>query len=162
MRAIFPDNEHKALDELVNNFMRASTDVFILCACTHAEVDLTSVSALKERFGPQARRIAQVACKLARVTKEEIMSTNFEVVLAQQSRPFDEKLMVNAFGAYGDSTGVVLCTTELGLQCTTRRDTKEVTEGLGETIECQTLLQPKVILDSVAEVLLQTGDQFTV
>ena len=49
------------------------------------------------------------------------MSTNFEVILFEQGRSFEPSCMTNAFGTLGESSGVVLCSTELSLRCGQRR-----------------------------------------
>ncbi|THH15692.1 hypothetical protein EW146_g4824 [Bondarzewia mesenterica] len=154
IRAMNPRLEELAVSEFVDNIIRSYADIFTLCGCTNTEVDLTSVDALQTRFGSQIWRIAQSACDLARVTKEGIMSTNFEVILVEQGRIFDAVAMTNAFAGFGASKGAVLCTTELGLRCSTRRNARAVAHRLGgaETIERTTLLQPKVILEAVAQI----------
>lgn len=82
------------------------------------------------------------------------MSTNFQVILSEQGRPFDPSCMVNAFGTFGKSSGAVLCSTELGLQCVTKKNARAVGNGLVEGIVDSTmLLLPKVILEGVADVL---------
>jgi hypothetical protein len=78
------------------------------------------------------------------------MSTSFDVVAVEHSEPFDSKSMLDAFGDYGPSRGTVLCTTELGLRCTTRISGEPENEG---TIERRLLLRPKVLLESVVDVL---------
>ena len=81
--------------------------------------------------------------------------------------------MVDAFAEYGESKGRVLATMELGLRCITRigaaggdrllksmgehsnsNGTSNAGGDLGETrFEKRMLLQPKVVLESVLEVL---------
>jgi len=112
--------------------------------------------------------------RLASVTREEIMSTSFEVTIADPSAAFDEGEMVDAFGEYSESDGMILVTMELGLRCVTRVSASppEITvNGQGEngavngngkvsrqetgvgSFESRLLLQPKVVLESVLEVL---------
>lgn len=98
------------------------------------------------------RRIANAVYKLAKITREEIMSTNFDVVAVEHGQPFDGTEMTDAFEDYGTSLGGVLCTTDLGLICSTRK----TTGGLGQEqgfVERRVLLRPKVVLESVADVL---------
>lgn len=98
------------------------------------------------------------------------MSTSFEIIIADPSSPFEERELLDAFGEYGDSSGKILVTMELGLRCVTRvtesingpgengtgsglvkgTTSKENREGKFET---RLLLQPKVVLESVLEVL---------
>lgn len=123
----------------------------------------------------QLRRIAEAVCKLARVTREEILSTSFEVISVESGGLFDEAGMLNAFRDHhellangnGHSNGKVngkgeggkiLCTTELGLKCTTRKG-KSITlvdsdADLKEDLfEKRVLLPPKVVLDSAVDAL---------
>jgi len=82
------------------------------------------------------------------------MSTNFEVVLTEQGRSFDSFCMTNAFGTLGESSGAVLCSTELGLRCVTKKSTRAAADGLVEgCLDSTMLLLPKVILEGVADVL---------
>ena len=81
------------------------------------------------------------------------MSTTFDIIAMEHSESFDAKSMHDTFGDYGPSRGTVLCTTELGLRCTTRISGelgKMESEG---TIEKRLLLRPKVLLESVVDVL---------
>lgn len=82
------------------------------------------------------------------------MSTNFEVILAKQGRDFDTSCMANAFGTFGEVSGTVLCSTELGLMCSTKKNARAAADGLVEgTVEQTMLLLPKVVLDGVADIL---------
>jgi hypothetical protein len=82
------------------------------------------------------------------------MSTNFEVTLSEQGRSFDPSCMTNAFGTFGESSGAVLCSTELGLRCMTKNNARAAADGLIEgCVESTMLLLPKVILEGVADVL---------
>ncbi|KAI0058164.1 hypothetical protein BV25DRAFT_1297034 [Artomyces pyxidatus] len=150
IRTLNPRLSDVAIQDFVLQILRAWADIFVLCGCATTE----PLDALRARFGAQAQRIALSACGLARVISEEIMSTNFEVILIEQGRAFDAATMANAFAGYGPSTGAVLCTTELGLRCSTRKNAKAVADGLvGESIERTTLLLPKVILETVPQIL---------
>lgn len=64
---------------------------------------------------------------------------------------FSGKDMTDAFEDYGTSVGAVLCTTDLGLGCSARKSTG----GMGQEgyVERRLLLRPKVVLESVADVL---------
>ena len=94
------------------------------------------------------------ACALARVLHEDVMSTNFEVILAEKGHHFDTSCMANAFGTFGEVSGAVLCSTELGLRCSTKKNARAAADGLVEGAVDQTmLLLPKVILEGVADIL---------
>ncbi|TFY66802.1 hypothetical protein EVG20_g4287 [Dentipellis fragilis] len=154
IRALYPRLQENAINDFVDNIVRGCIDIFTLCYCTNTDIPLTSKDALKARFGSQIRHIAHAACKVAHITKEETMSTNFEIVLAEQSKPFDQTTMINAFAGYDVAGGSVLATTELGLRCSTRKTAKLSSFGpVGEIVERKTLLQPKVILETVAQLL---------
>jgi hypothetical protein len=84
---------------------------------------------------------------IAQICKEEIMSTNFDIVMIEAGKSFDERVMLDAFGEYGMSHGEVLATTELGLRRMTRRGNSGREDD--RTVEQQLLVRPKVILDSV-------------
>jgi hypothetical protein len=82
------------------------------------------------------------------------MSTCFDVIAVNQNDAFDSNSMSDAFGDYVASSGSILATTELGLRCTTRLRGSEPLEAHDDvTLEQRMLLQPKVVLESVLEVL---------
>jgi len=103
---------------------------------------------LLNRFESQLRRVAQSALRIAAVTKEHVLSTNFEVISVEVGREFERKRMINLFDEYyaggaKDNNGErVLCTTEVGLRCFS-------SDGADE----RTLVQPTVILESVVQVI---------
>ena len=67
---------------------------------------------------------------------------------------FDSSKMSDAFGDYVASRGAIIATTELGLRCTTRLRGNENPEAHDEVaLEQRTILQPKVVLESVLDVL---------
>lgn len=139
---------------------------------------------LRTHHHDQLKRIAQRILRIASITREEILSTSFEVVIAdpaqaqsqqQQVLAFENNdfasEMVDAFGEYtSESKGRVLGTVELGLRCVTKVGERESavvgvgnhnnTNGVGAgkdggepKFETRLLLRPKVVLESVLEVL---------
>lgn len=142
MRGLFPSLDSQAVDELMDMMLRWSADILVLSGSPPMNV---SVDALRSRFGVQLRRVAQGAWRLARVTREEIISTNFEVVAVEHETPFDGHTMINVFEQYGTSKGRVLCTSEIGLQC--------FRTGGEEKGQFRTLVPPTVVLESVVQVL---------
>jgi hypothetical protein len=139
------------VQDFITQILRAWADVLILCGCAPSEV---SLDVLRPLFGAQTQRVVRSACDLARVLHEEIMSTSFEVILAEQGHAFDPSCMTNAFGGFGTSSGAVLCSTELGLRCSTKRNVRVAADRPGEgTIDQTMLLLPKVILEGVADIL---------
>lgn len=80
------------------------------------------------------------------------MSTSFDVIAINQNDPYNPNCMCDAFGDYGASHGPILATMELGLRCTTRLRQSEPS-GAGTMLEQRMLLLPKVVLESVLDVL---------
>ncbi|KAG5715055.1 hypothetical protein E4T56_gene15271, partial [Termitomyces sp. T112] len=114
----------------------------------------SSKDGLRLRFGDQVRRIANSVTRLARVTREDILSTCFDVISVNANAQFDSGKMSDAFGDYVASRGAIIATTELGLRCTTRLRESESSEAHDDvTLEQRTILQPKVVLESVLDVL---------
>ena len=146
-----PRLEDAAVHDFITQILRAWADVLVLCGGAHTELTLDS---LRSRYGAQTQRVVRSACALARVLHEDVMSTNFEVILAEQGRDFDTSSMANAFGTFGETSGVVLCSTELGLRCSTKKNARAAADGLVEGIVDQKmLLLPKVVLEGVADIL---------
>jgi hypothetical protein len=139
------------VNDLVETIFRWSSDIFIISGCSNPQKASSSLEGLRARFGTQVRRIANAVYKLAKITREEIMSTNFDVVAIEHGQTFDKTEMVDAFEDYGTSIGAVLCTTDLGLSCSTRKSAGEL--GPDEYVDRRLLLRPKVVLESVADVL---------
>ncbi|KAH9178227.1 hypothetical protein EDB89DRAFT_1843711 [Lactarius sanguifluus] len=151
LRVLNPRLEEAAIHDFITQILRAWADVLVLCGCAPSELTL---DALRSRYGPQTQRVVRSACVLAQVLHEEVMSTNFEVILAKQGHDFDTSCMANAFGTFGETSGTVLCSTELGLRCSTKKNARAAADGLVEGAVDQTmLLLPKVILEGVADIL---------
>ncbi|KAI0951259.1 hypothetical protein AcW1_008350 [Taiwanofungus camphoratus] len=172
IRTLYPGLEEYATTELVATMLRWSATVFAL-AGSSAAADPSPALGL----GAQLRRIAEAVYKLARVTREEILSTAFEVVLVESGDAFVGGRMTNKMRDYEDyiaedNGGVsghangktngagaekVLCTTELGLRCVTRKGSNIAPEdpGEGEPFENRMLLLPKVVLDSGVEAIVR-------
>jgi hypothetical protein len=139
------------VQDIITQILRAWADVLVLCGCAPSELTL---DILRPRFGEQTQRVVRSACALARVLHEDIMSTNFEVILSGHGRAFDPSCMANAFGTFRESSGAVLCSTELGLRCVTKKNTRVTVDGLFEgSVDSTMLLLPKVILEDVADML---------
>jgi hypothetical protein len=114
---------------------------------------MTLLEHLRALFGARVQRIARAVYKLAQVTREEIMSTNFEVMLVENGTAFDARKMTDAFANSGASRGAILCTTELGLGCTTRKCADPPAAGTPVTVERRLLMPPKVVLESAIEAI---------
>ncbi|KAF9478305.1 hypothetical protein BDN70DRAFT_809000 [Pholiota conissans] len=146
IHSIYPTLTEYSVNELADTILRWCTDIFLLANCQSFSPPSTAQS--PSLYLDQIRRISRSVMRLASVTREEIMSTSFEVTIADPSGSFAAGEMVDAFGDYGESHGKVLATMELGLRCITR------VMGSGESmLEPRLLLQPKVVLESVLEVL---------
>ena len=128
-----------------------SSAVFTVSGCSSsaATKDRDPVAAT---LRAQLRRIAEAVYKLAKVTREEILSTSFEVVLVEHGADFDAGAMANAFAEHpAGGSEKVLCTTELGLRCVTRKG-----KGDGESVfEKRMLVQPKVVLGDAVDALVR-------
>ena len=126
----------------MDDALRWSMDILILSGTPIPKDNL------RNRFESQLRRVAQSALRIAAVTKEQVLSTNFEVINVEVGRDFERKLMVNLFDEYyaggaKDGNGErVLCATEVGLRCFS-----------GAGVDERTLIQPIVILESVVQVI---------
>ena len=138
--------------------LRWSAAVFDVSGCSPKDKSDASSSTLRA----QLRRIAEAVYKLSLVTREDILSTNFEVVLVESGGAFDAVGMCNAFaeghdGADGKTGDRILCTTELGLKCTTRRGKGQAVaekDSVDDMFERRTLLQPKVVLEEAVDAIL--------
>lgn len=153
IRALYRNVEEHALNELASTILRWTTDLLTTAGCHTAQSTLSSPAVLRTRFGPQLRRIVLAVGKLAQVTREEILSTNFEVGTVPEGTPYDPQEMCDAaepeYG--GGRAGKVLCCTELGLRCTTRKDAEDAEAA--QEMEQTLLLKPKVVLESVVPAL---------
>lgn len=139
--------------------LRWSAAVFDVSGCSPKDKSDSATST----FRSQLRRIAEAVYKLSLVTREEILSTNFEVVLIESGLLFEGVSMSNAF-ADGHATGrskdgeKVLCTTELGLKCITRRGKNYAPPAKDgsdtDAFERRILLQPKVVLEEAVDAIL--------
>ncbi|KAG5651298.1 hypothetical protein H0H81_009151 [Sphagnurus paluster] len=155
LHSIHPQLAEHAVIDLSDTILRWSADIFIIAGCLSYENGASSSKeGLRLRFGDQVRRIAKAVTRLARVTREDIMSTCFDVIAVNQSEPFNSNAMCDAFGDYVVSHGAILTTTELGLRCTTRlRGSEPLEPHDSVTLEQRMILQPKVVLESVLDVL---------
>lgn len=179
VHAIYPTLTEYSINELSDTILRWTADIFLITGChppdpsslhtpssspqstrsisvsppsTRITANMDTASALRARFTEQVRRISKAVLKLEKVARQETMSTCFEVVVADPLHPFVPEGMQDAFGEYGPSKGAVLATTELGLRCVTRVAMER--SEVGEVrLEERVLLQPKVVLESVLDVL---------
>lgn len=79
------------MDEIVDLGFRWSADILALSGSPSPHI---SIEALRSRFTVQLRRVAQGACRLARITREQIISTNFEVLHTEHGTVYDGRNMV--------------------------------------------------------------------
>lgn len=158
IRTLYPGLEEYAISELVTTMLRWSAAVFTVSGCSSSQVG--DKNAVPANLRAQLRRIAEAVYKLAKVTREDILSTSFEVMLIESGGSFDNVDMMNAFPEFNAQSNPtvgddrVLCTTELGLKCVTRKSkTTPSAEADGDVLERRTLLHPKVVLDSAVDAL---------
>ncbi|KAH7884461.1 hypothetical protein F5I97DRAFT_1889701 [Phlebopus sp. FC_14] len=153
---LYPKLDEYAIKEMTETILRWSLDVFVICGMTDPQPVSAVLEPFRDRFKARVDRISSSACKLAKITKEDILSANFEVVCAESGRPFDAQEMIDAFEEYGASKGAVLCTTELGLRRSTSNAEESTAEVEGNAhVEQRFLLRPKVILESAVEMIDQ-------
>ncbi|KAF8206341.1 hypothetical protein K438DRAFT_1817029 [Mycena galopus ATCC 62051] len=144
VHALYPGLTEYAAEELRETICRWTSDILV-AACGTREA--TSRAWIRETFGEQVGRMVKAVAGIAQICKEEIMSTNFDLVMVEPGQGFEERIMTDVFGQYGVSRGAVLATTELGLRRMTRRSIPGKEDD--RTVEQQLLVRPKVILDSV-------------
>ncbi|KAJ3994252.1 hypothetical protein F5050DRAFT_1575964 [Lentinula boryana] len=151
IHTMYPYLSDYSANELAETMYRWSADILVVAGCQgYGKGSLASRDGLRARFGEQVRRITKTACKLAQVTKEEIMSTCFEIIAIEHGDVFDPRRMFDSFGEYGTSRGSIITTTELGLRCKTRRSGEIA--GIDDfATEIRMLMPPKVVLDSVLD-----------
>ncbi|ESK94662.1 hypothetical protein Moror_14298 [Moniliophthora roreri MCA 2997] len=152
VHSMYPYLDDYSANELAETMYRWSADILVVAGGLNDKTSLTSRDGLRARFGEQIRRITRTTCKLAQVTKEEIMSTCFEIVAIEHSDTFEPRRMCDSFSEYGTSRGAIVTTTELGLQCRTRKGkTFNESGSIDGGTEIRQLLLPKVVLDSVLD-----------
>jgi hypothetical protein len=141
---LYPYLANFTTKELEESIYRWCVDIFIVCGCNvSGKGSPVSREGIRGRFGEQVHRIAGSVFKLVRTIKEDIMSTNFDVVAVRNGAEYDATRMKDAFKDYGSSKGDVWMTVEFGLRCSTGR-----ISGDGRY-----LLYPKVVLDSVLDII---------
>lgn len=157
IRSLYPGLEEYAISELVTTMFKWAAAVFDVSGCSPKDKSDASMSTLRS----QLRRIAEAVYKLSLVTREDILSTSFEVILAENGASFESANMSNAFSdghapRASREGEKVLCTTELGLKCVTRRGKTHTPSERdeGELFERRMLLQPKVVLEEAVDAIV--------
>lgn len=191
IHGIYPTLAEYSVNELSDTILRWCADILAIANChsfsraspvqspsssppvsfspPKSLLPTTPAAQLRHLYLDQIKRISRAVLRLATVTKEEIMSTSFEVIIADPSSTFQEVEMVDAFGEYSESSGKLLITMGLGLRCVTRisevvvkgQGSNDITKANGATgkengegkFETRLLLQPRVVLESVLEML---------
>ena len=148
IHSLYPTLTEYSVNEMTETIIRWTCDILTVAGTSDPHV--SSREGLRSRFGDHIRRIARCVSRLEHVMREEIMSTNFDIVSVGYGDVFNGRIMADVFGDVSVSRGHVLATTELGLKCTTRRDGTGSDNG---TIEQRLLLPPKVVSESVLDVL---------
>ncbi|TFK70335.1 hypothetical protein BDN72DRAFT_766659 [Pluteus cervinus] len=151
IHTLYPTLTDYATGDLAETIFRWSSDIFIIAGCSSYD-SASPRDSLRGRFGDQVRRISKSVIRLAQVSREEIMSTCFEIVSVDHGEAYDPSVMADAFQDYVSPRGGILATTELGLRCTTRKGSETQDED-DISLEQRILLQPKVVLESVLDVL---------
>lgn len=149
MRVLTPNIDELAVNDIVDNSMKGIAN--ILCAAGYGEAD-AQFQDLEAKYGSQLKHIAERASKVALMIREGTMSTDYQVMFVDSSRTFNATWMENLYEGFGASQGLVLCTTEIGLQSVTsrKREGRNIDEN---AIEKRVVLKPKVVLESVVQIL---------
>jgi hypothetical protein len=155
IHSTYPHLSERSITDLCESILRWCSDIFVVAGCTTYEAaSNVSKSGLRVRFSDQVRRIAKSAIRLSRVTREEIMSTTFDVIAVNSNDAYDPKVMTDTFANYVPSRGSILSTMELGLRCTTRSRDSDPYDNQGRgAFDHRVLLRPKVVLESVLDAL---------
>ncbi|KAF9037661.1 hypothetical protein BJ165DRAFT_1353216 [Panaeolus papilionaceus] len=159
---LYPTLMEYAVGELAETMVRWCADVFLVARCmSSANVHQSLLQSLRSSHLPALTHVARSALALSKLTREEIMSTTFQV-----------GEMTDAFAEYYPETpthgasshhkaqnmdrGRVVATIELGLRCVTRVAAPIPTSpdvDTHTTFETRLLLLPKVVLEGVVDVL---------
>lgn len=143
-----PNVGKTAIDDVTDSTKRGVAN--ILAAAGLGEVE-EHVVALESDFESNLRRIASSASRISKVIRECTVSTEFRVMFVEPGKDFNPATMEDLYdGLVGQSSGRVLCTTEIGLHCLTnvRKDEMD-----GNNIERKIVLKPRVLLESVVQLL---------
>lgn len=157
LHTMHPNLGQYAVTDLTEVILRGCLDIFTISGCSKFDYVPFSRESLRTRFMDQVSRMCETVCTLERVSRQEIMSTNFEIISVDRSEDFKPSVMLDAFGDYSTSRGRILCTMDLGLKCTTKKSGADSSSIIGESpFEERMLLQPRVVLESVLDVLQNT------
>lgn len=114
-----PRLEGAALNDFITQILCTWADILVLCGCAPLEHML---DVLQSCYGAQMQCVVCSACTLVQVLHEDVMLTNFKVILVEQGLDFNTYCMANTFGTFGEVSGTVLCSMELSLRCLTKKN----------------------------------------
>lgn len=118
--------------------------VMIAAGCTKNYEDAYREFTMK--FGERVSNIVRMAARLNRAMGEEVTSADLWPTHAAAGERFDTESMKDFDEGSGAQSGVVLCTTALGLQ-----RSEKVGNGEGAENRTFTLAKPKVALEAIAD-----------
>ncbi|KAG0708570.1 hypothetical protein DFH29DRAFT_794863 [Suillus ampliporus] len=118
--------------------------VMIAAGCTKNYEDAYREFTMK--FGERVSNIVRMAARLNRAMGEEVTSADLWPTHSAAGEKFDTESMKDFDEGSGAQSGVVLCTTALGLQ-----RSEKVGHGEGAEYKTMTLAKPKVALEAIAE-----------
>lgn len=118
--------------------------VMIAAGCTKNYEDVYRDFTMK--FGERVSNIVRMATRLNRAMGEEVTSADLWPTHAAAGERFDTESMKDFDEGSGAQSGVVLCTTALGLQ-----RSEKVGNGEGAENRMFTLAKPKVALEAIAD-----------
>ncbi|EJD06534.1 uncharacterized protein FOMMEDRAFT_165309 [Fomitiporia mediterranea MF3/22] len=149
IRSLSPNIDNLATTEVTDTCLRGVANV--LSASGLGEID-DLLTRSTQKYRTQLKRISELANRFAYIIREGTMSTDFQPLFVESVREFNGVTMENVYEGYGPSRGRVLCTTEIGLQCLTNKG-KEGREFSPQTVERRVVLKPRVVLESIVQVL---------
>jgi len=98
------------------------------------------------KFGERVSNIVRMAVRLNRAMGEEVTSADLWPTHAAAGEKFDTESMKDFDEGSGAQSGVVLCTTALGLQ-----RSEKVGNGESAEYKAMTLAKPRVALEAIAD-----------
>jgi hypothetical protein len=98
------------------------------------------------KFGERVSNIVRMAARLNRAMGEEVTSADLWPTHAAAGEKFETESMKDFDEGSGAQSGVVLCTTALGLQ-----RSEKVGNGEGAEYKTMTLAKPRVALEAIAD-----------
>ncbi|TEB34558.1 hypothetical protein FA13DRAFT_1625569, partial [Coprinellus micaceus] len=173
IHTIYPTLAAYSANELAETMLRWTLDILTLAGC----VGIDSSSSTPTAPSSNLLHITTALTRLENVLRQDILSTSFDLVIPECGMMFGREWMIDYFGKQAmSSTGQgfpvgegddassevtkVLGSVEVGLMCRTRvrmrgggTSMSQQQQGGGAVYEERLLLMPKVILESMVDLL---------